>query len=103
MTIEYIRYNVAAGESAALIAAYQVAAESLQRSEHCLAFELTRCTEAPESFTLRIVWDSLSGHLEGFRKSPEFHTFFQAVQPFLSRIEEMRHYELTPVAWKRTP
>jgi quinol monooxygenase YgiN len=101
MIIEYVRYQVEAEQAEALIAAYQVAATSLQASTHCQAFELTRCTEAPESFVLRIVWDSLSGHLQGFRSSPEFQTFFKAIQPFFTRIQEMRHYELTSVEWKR--
>ncbi len=101
MIIEYIRYKVAVDESSELIAAYQVAATSLQSSTHCLGFELTRCTEDPESFVLRIIWDSLAGHLQGFRQSPEFPKFFQAIQPFVAKIEEMRHYELTSVDWKR--
>jgi quinol monooxygenase YgiN len=103
MIIEYIRYKVAADDAEALVAAYRVAATSLQSSEHCQGFELARCTEAPESFVLRIVWDSLDGHLHGFRSSPEFQQFFRAIKPFVPQIEEMRHYELTTVAWRREP
>lgn len=103
MLIEYIRYKVSADESPALIAAYQVAGASLQSSAHCLGFELTRCAEEPEAFVLRIAWDSLDGHLKGFRQSPEFPKFFQAIQPFIEKIQEMRHYELTSVGWKREP
>jgi hypothetical protein len=50
---------------------------------------------------LRILWDSADGHLKAFRKSPEFAPFFQAIQPFVKSIEEMRHYELTTVRWSR--
>jgi hypothetical protein len=35
------------------------------------------------------------GHLQGFRTSPEFASFFAAVKPFVDRIEEMRHYDVT--------
>lgn len=103
MIIEYIRYKVAADEAPALIAAYQVAGTSLQSSAHCLGFELTQCTEEPESFVLRITWDSLDGHLKGFRASPEFPKFFQAIRPYIAKIEEMRHYQFTSVRWKREP
>jgi hypothetical protein len=41
----------------------------------------------------RIEWDSLDGHERGFRSSPEFGRFFQAVRPFVADIKEMKHYE----------
>jgi len=53
--------------------------------------------EKSENYILRIEWDSLEGHMKGFRSSPEFQLFFSAVQPFFNNIEEMRHYELTHI------
>jgi quinol monooxygenase YgiN len=53
--------------------------------------------EEPTSFILRIEWDSVEGHMEGFRKSPEFRAFFASVRPFVGQLEEMRHYERTGV------
>jgi quinol monooxygenase YgiN len=100
--IEYIRYRIDAPRAAAFLAAYEAAEASLRASEHCLGYELARCAEAPESFVLRIHWDSAKGHLEGFRKGPEFPAFLRAVQPFLQDIEEMRHYEATGVRWSRS-
>jgi len=101
MIVEYIRYAVPAEKADALLAAYAEAQKSLQASPHCLGYELSRCTEAPDHVVLRIQWDSLDGHLEGFRGSPEFRPFLAAVQPFLTNIEEMRHYEPTAVRWSR--
>ena len=101
MIVEYIRYKIAEGRAEAFVEAYDKAAESLRASPHCLGFELSRCSEAREHFILRIQWDSSEGHLQGFRKSPEFGSFFAAVKPFLSDIEEMRHYEITAVRWTR--
>jgi hypothetical protein len=31
----------------------------------------------------------------GFRQSPEFCGFFEAVRPFAHDIDEMRHYQVT--------
>jgi len=90
MIVEYIRYEVAPERAEALIA-----------SQHCLGYELSRASEAPATFVLRILWDSAAGHLEGFRKSAEFRSFFAAIGPFLKEIVEMRHYEATSVAWSR--
>lgn len=101
MIVEYIRYKVAEGQAETLVSAYTTAAESLRASTHCLGYELTQCTEAADTFVLRILWDSSDGHLQGFRKSAEFGPFLRAIRPFIENIEEMRHYEQTPVSWTR--
>jgi len=101
MIIEYIRYTVEPSRQQDFLGAYETAAESLRASPHCLGYELTQCTEARESFTLRIQWDSQEGHLKGFRASPQFRTFFAAIQPFVKDIQEMRHYEQTALVWTR--
>src|SRR4051812_5659185 len=87
MIVEYIRYVVPEGQAPALLAAYEKAGESLRASEHCLGYELTRCTEAKEVFILRILWDSADGHLQGFRKGPHFGPFLHAIQPFVPSIQ----------------
>ena len=71
---------------------YEKAGESLRLSSHCQRYELSHCTEDPNYYMLRIEWDSEEGHLNGFRNSPEFRTFFVLVQPYVKDIEEMRHY-----------
>ncbi|RYE91187.1 MAG: antibiotic biosynthesis monooxygenase [Myxococcales bacterium] len=101
MIVEYIRYRIETARTEEFLGAYDVAQASLQQSPHCLGYELTRCTEAPEHFTLRIEWDSAEGHLQGFRKSPGFGPFLAAVRPFVPSIEEMRHYAPTPLRWAR--
>jgi hypothetical protein len=47
---------------------------------------------------LRIEWDSADGHMQGFRRSPQFREFLPHIQPYIKQILEMRHYSLTPVA-----
>jgi quinol monooxygenase YgiN len=93
--VEYIRYNIDGGRAEAFEEAYRRAGESLHASEHCQRFEVSRCSEDPTQYVVRIEWDSEEGHLSGFRQSPEFRTFFEAVKPFVNDIEEMRHYEVT--------
>jgi quinol monooxygenase YgiN len=95
MIVEYIRYEVA--DADALIRAYEEARASLDASPHCLSYELTRSTDEPSCFVLRIEWDSADGHMKGFRTSKEFGPFLAAVKPFIPEIKEMRHYELTSV------
>ena len=93
MIVEYIRYRLPGERCPEFEQAFALAAEPLMASPHCLAYELTRCTEEPTCYVLRIEWDSAEGHLRGFRGSSEFRAFFRHIQPFVSNIEEMRHYE----------
>ena len=101
MITEYIRYNIPSASAEAFVSAYVQAAESLRASEHCLGYELSRCTEDPEQFILRIQWDSTEGHLAGFRKSPQFSSFFAAIKPYVAQIQEMRHYAVE-LRWSRS-
>ncbi|NGO79111.1 antibiotic biosynthesis monooxygenase [Streptomyces sp. YC504] len=97
-TVEYIRYTIPADGAEAFIAAYERAAEPLAASPQCVDYELRRCEEEPESFILRITWTSTSDHIETFRASAEFRTFFAEISPYVKDITEMRHYAPTGVA-----
>ena len=101
MIEEYLRYRIDDAHADAFTSAYETAAVSLRESEHCLGYDLARCTEEPACFILRIHWDSAEGHLKGFRSSPHFRAFFAAIKPFVGDIEEMRHYAPTGLQWVR--
>ena len=101
MIVEYIRYELGEGRGEAFEAAYAQAAASLDASPHCLAYELTRCVDAPASYILRIEWDSAEGHMQGFRRGAEFPAFFAAIRPYVGEIAEMRHYALTSVGARK--
>lgn len=97
MIVEYIRYRIKNEQQSAFENAYERAGKSLRASPHCKRYELSHCVEEPKNYILRIEWDSQDGHLKGFRTSPEFQTFYEAVRPFFNDIEEMRHYEIKQV------
>ena len=97
MVVEYIRYSVPESERAAFEAAYGEAAHSLDASPHCISYELSRGVEEPGHYILRIEWDSIEGHENGFRREPEFGPFFEAIRPYFDEIEEMKHYDPTAV------
>ncbi len=99
MIVEYLRYEVS--DPQAFVAGYAEASKSLDASTHCLAYELCQCVEEEKTFLLRIEWDSAEGHLKGFRSSPEFRTFFQAIKPWVGDIKEMRHYQRTNVVRRK--
>ncbi len=97
MVIEYIRYRLPREREDGFVAAYERAAAALRAAPECVDFELRRCVEEPACYILRITWTSVEAHLKGFRGGPVFGEFFAAVGPYVSDIEEMRHYEATTV------
>lgn len=101
MIVEYIRYTLPESQAADFEKSYAEAGRSLTASDRCLAFELSRCLDDPSSYILRIEWDSVEGHMQGFRASPEFRSFFAAIKPYVDRITEMRHYRQTSVIGAR--
>jgi heme-degrading monooxygenase HmoA len=101
MIVEYIRYKISRERQREFEEAYTNASQSLNASKHCQMYELSHCAEEPELYILRIEWDSLDGHMKGFRSSPEFREFFRYIQPFFNDIQEMRHYELTKVSKRK--
>ena len=101
MVVEYIRYKISQAESNKFIESYKLAAVALSRSKFCKGYELSRCTEEKDLFTLRILWTSETDHMSGFRQSPEFREFFIHIKGYVGNILEMQHYELTDVRSER--
>ncbi len=101
MVVEYIRYTVQPEQSAAFEAAYAEAVKSLEADPHCHGHEVTRCVEDAVSYNVRLLWDSVEGHMEGFRKGPNFPPFLAAIRPFIPQIDEMRHYDYVTEPWRR--
>lgn len=103
MIVEYIRYKIPPAQADRFEQDYAGAARSLDASAHCRGYELARCLDEPDSYILRIEWDSVEGHMQGFRSSAEFRAFFAAIKPYVDMIEEMRHYRATTVQGEKTP
>ncbi|MFD0696148.1 antibiotic biosynthesis monooxygenase family protein [Paenibacillus sp. GCM10027628] len=97
MVVEIIRYNVPAGQEEEFLNAYQEASQYLDRSQHCLSYEVIKGMEEPNRYIVRIEWDSLDGHMKGFRTGSDFQPFFAHVRPFFNAIEEMKHYTVTKI------
>lgn len=94
MLIEYIRYEIPAPQHAEFLAAYAAAARELDATPHCQRHEISQGLEEPDHFVVRLEWDSLEGHEQGFRNGPHFPPFFALVRPYFGAIREMKHYEV---------
>ncbi len=98
MVVEYIRYRIPVDQGQDFAAAYARAATVLDADEHCLGYEIARGVEEPENWVVRISWDSIEGHEQGFRTAPHFRDFFAAVRPYFGAIQEMKHYAVEQVS-----
>jgi heme-degrading monooxygenase HmoA len=92
-SIEIIRYNVPADQQENFEKSYAKAGEHLKASPFCLGFEIIRGVEERHKYIVRIHWTSVDDHLQKFRNSEEFRSFFALVRGFYNNIEEMKHYE----------
>ena len=95
MIIEYIRYKIDPRRTAEFDDAYRRAGALLDASPRCLSWEVAGCVDDLGKEIVRIEWDSVEGHLDGFRKSADFKPFLEATQPFFEDIQEMTHYAIT--------
>lgn len=100
-SVEIIRYTVAEDQKATFEEAYTKACAVLKTSPYCLGYEIIRGVDEKQHYIVRIHWTSVDDHLNGFRKSKEFASFFALVRPFYNNIEEMKHYEMTGTVWSR--
>ncbi|WP_067722552.1 group II truncated hemoglobin [Nocardia yamanashiensis] len=97
MIIEYLRYRIPADRAAGFETAYSRAAQQLAAAPECVDYELARSVDEPGCFILRITWTSAQDHLKGFREGEHFPPFLAEIEPYIENLEEMRHYERTPV------
>lgn len=92
-SIEIIRYKVPAEQHENFEKSYAKAGEHLKASPYCRGFEVIRGVEERDKYIVRIHWTSVDDHLQKFRSSEEFKSFFALVRGFYNNIEEMKHYE----------
>ena len=81
-SIEIIRYNISMDNQNEFIEAYDNASKILKNSPFCAGLEVIHGVDEPENFIVRIHWTSLEDHLNKFRQSAEFQSFFALVKPF---------------------
>ncbi len=100
-SVEIIRYKIDSQNYKNFESAYTKAGKILEKSPYCIGYEIIHGEEEPDHYIVRIHWTSVNDHINGFRKSAEFGSFFNLVKPFFNNIEEMKHYQLTPINWNK--
>ena len=101
LSVEIIRYNIPQEKAQSFEKTYSNAARYLQSSPYCVGYNILKGEDEPNHYIVTIYWSSKEDHLNGFRKSDQFGSFFNLVKPFFNAIEEMKHYIETPMTWTK--
>jgi quinol monooxygenase YgiN len=92
-SIEIIRYSIPEDQRQKFETNYLSAGEFLMASPYCAGYEIIHGTDDPQHYIIRIHWTSVDDHLQKFRNSEHFRSFFLLVKPFYNNIDEMKHYK----------
>ena len=87
MIVEIIRYNISPESTEQFVQAYHEAGTYLKHSPHCLSYEIVQGVEEPGHFIVRIEWDSIEGHMPGFRSGPDFQPSLLWSAPSFKRFK----------------
>ena len=94
MITEHVLLPVRPGQEEAFEAAFTIAKQQILASPGCAGLTLSRCLERPSGYLLRVQWERLEDHLEGFRESPAFLEWRRLLHHFYDPPPVVEHYEL---------
>jgi heme-degrading monooxygenase HmoA/GNAT superfamily N-acetyltransferase len=91
--LEVATLNVRQGQSAQFEAAFALARPLIAAAPGCLSVELQRCLEVEGQYLLLVRWDSVTSHMEGFRKSADYPEWKRLLHHFYDPFPTAHHYE----------
>ncbi len=91
MIFEIARLTVDPAEAERFEAAVASCADLFRAAKGCRGMALEREIEDPSKYQLRVVWESVEDHMEGFRSSEAFQSWRAAVGGFFRAPPEVLH------------
>lgn len=93
MVEEIAFIGVVAGKEAAFESAVAQASRNVfPRSKGCISVSLARGVEKPQTYALKIIWESVEDHTEGFVKSDLFEEWRALVDGLLEGTPVVEHW-----------
>ena len=93
MSIEYVRFKVEEKMQPDFIKTIKQACIILQEFEDVLGVEFTQSEEDKTLFVWRIEWPSTAVHMENFKNDRLYHDFHQLIEPYVSMVLDLNHYQ----------
>ncbi|TXI22710.1 MAG: antibiotic biosynthesis monooxygenase [Roseateles sp.] len=95
MILEIADIRIQPGQQAAFEAALREGIDSaLSQAEGFISAQVVRGIESPERYLLRVEWQSLEAHTQGFRGGPLFPKWRAIVGGFFAQPPQVEHFEL---------
>jgi heme-degrading monooxygenase HmoA len=91
MVLEIADLLIREGGADGFTAAYRNAVTHITNSPGCRGARLVRGVENPSRFVLLVEWERLEDHVDGFRGSPAFQAWRNAVGSFFAETPRVEH------------
>jgi len=94
MIRECAQITVKPGEEEAFLAAVEKAVPIFRDAKGCRSMKLERVIEAPGTFRLMVLWETLDNHIVDFRESQGFQDWRALVGPHFAAPPAVDHGEV---------
>ncbi len=98
MVSEHALLPVVAGREAEFEAAFERAKETIAASPGFVDLSLSRCVERPGTYLLLVRWRTIADHEQGFRGSPAYDRWREALHRFYDPFPVVEHFETVATA-----
>ena len=68
------------------------ATKFIARAVGCQSVTVLEQVETPGTYLIRVVWDRIEDHIEGFRNSPDYGLWSAAIRPHLESSPVVVHF-----------
>lgn len=98
MVTEHALLPVVAGREAEFEAAFEEAKTIIAASPGFVDLSLSRCVERPGTYLLLVRWRTIVDHERGFRGSPAYDRWRQALHGFYDPFPVVEHFRTVTTA-----
>ena len=92
MVVEHAILNVRPGRSEAFERAMTEARPLIAASPGFRSIEVRQSAEEPERYLLRVVWDDIASHKDGFRKSDRYERWRELLHGFYEPMPNVEYF-----------
>jgi heme-degrading monooxygenase HmoA len=94
MILEIATLDVKAGQEAAFEKDFAGASHIIEGIPGYISHQLLHCLEKSSRYVLLVRWDTLEAHTIGFRKSPHYQAWKDALHHYYDPFPTVEHYAL---------
>lgn len=92
MIVEHAVLNIRKGQSGEFETALKRARALIEATEGFHRMEVRPCIETKDRFLLLVWWSTVEAHTQGFRGSPRYDEWRNALHPFFEPFPTVQHY-----------